>query len=57
MEEPQVRAIRKCLVCNKRFKSKSAGHRICGKCIQGYNKMSQRHIVLTPVPTEDRQCN
>ena len=49
---PQVIAIRKCIRCNDPFKSKSSAHRVCGKCRQDYNKVSQRHIHITPVPVE-----
>jgi Zn finger protein HypA/HybF involved in hydrogenase expression len=53
MEEiPAIPAIRKCIRCNKPFKSKSSGHRVCGKCSNEFNRVSQRRIPLTPVPTE-----
>lgn len=55
MEEgiPQVKRIRICLMCNKEFKSKAAGHRICVRCRNDFNKACIRNVPITPQPPED----
>ena len=53
-ESPNAMKTRTCLKCSKPFNSKGPGNRICKRCTQKNNQVSQNHNTERPVFKEEK---